>query len=51
VSITQDGETVTFTPEGDATVPAGGEVTFSFGVAGLLAALPSGCAINGESCS
>jgi len=51
VSVAQDGETVTFTPEGDATVPAGGAVTFSFEVAGLLAALPGGCAIDGIACS
>jgi hypothetical protein len=51
VSVAQDGETVTFTPDGDATVPAGGAVTFSFQVAGLLAALPGGCAIDGIACS
>jgi hypothetical protein len=51
VSVHQDGETVTFTPNGDATVPAGGVVSFSFEVAGLLAALPGGCAIDGVACS
>jgi hypothetical protein len=50
-TVAQDGETVTFTPDGDATVPAGGAVTFSFQVAGLLTALPGGCAIDGAACS
>ncbi|GAA3917530.1 cellulose binding domain-containing protein [Actinoplanes auranticolor] len=50
-SVAQDGETVTFTPSGEAAVPAGGSVTFSFQVAGLLAALPGGCVIDGNPCS
>jgi len=51
VSVAQDGESVTFTPSGDGTVPAGGSVTFSFGVLGTLLALPVGCAIDGNPCS
>ncbi len=47
----QDGETVTFTPDGNATVPAAGAVTFSFEVAGVLTALPGGCAIDASPCS
>ncbi|GAA3334996.1 hypothetical protein GCM10020358_01520 [Amorphoplanes nipponensis] len=50
-SVGQDGETVTFTPLPGATVPAGGAVTFSFEVAGLLAALPGGCTVDGAPCS
>ncbi|WP_433720146.1 cellulose binding domain-containing protein [Actinoplanes sp. CA-051413] len=50
-SVAQDGETVTFTPDGEPTVPAGGAVTFSFQVAGLLSALPGACAIDGSPCS
>lgn len=50
-SVAQDGETVTFTPAGEPTVPAGGAVTFSFQVAGLLSALPDACAIDGRPCS
>ena len=51
VSVVRDGDTVTFTPAGATTVPAGGAVTFSFEVGGLLAVLPGGCAINGRACS
>jgi hypothetical protein len=50
-SVAQDGETVTFTPAGEAVVPAGGTVTFSFEVDGLSAALPGGCVIGGSPCS
>ena len=50
-SVAQDGETVTFTPDGDPTVPAGATVSFSFEVPGLLTVLPGGCAIDGSPCS
>jgi hypothetical protein len=50
-SVAQDGEMVTFTPAGEPTVPAGGAVTFSFQVAGLLSALPGACVIDGSPCS
>ncbi|GAB1641729.1 hypothetical protein KRMM14A1259_21520 [Krasilnikovia sp. MM14-A1259] len=51
VSVTQDGEKVTFTPVGDAaTIPAGGSVTFTFTVQGVLTADPGSCMINGQSC-
>lgn len=51
VTVVQDGERVTFTPRGDAgTVPPGGSVSFTFQVAGILAAEPSGCALNGRAC-
>jgi hypothetical protein len=50
-SVAQDGETAAFTPDGDGTVPAGGAVTFSFEVDGVLAALPGDCAIDGVPCS
>lgn len=51
VSVVRDGDTVTFTPTGATTVPAGGAVTFSFEVGGLLAVLPGGCVINGRACA
>ncbi|BFU43696.1 hypothetical protein KRMM14A1004_19330 [Krasilnikovia sp. MM14-A1004] len=51
VTVTQDGEKVTFAPAGDATIPAGGSVTFTFTVQGVLAAEPSNCAINGAGCA
>jgi hypothetical protein len=48
----QQGSTVTFTPSGGTgTVPAGGSVRFTFSVGGLLAGDPTGCAIDGRSCS
>ncbi|MFI7544201.1 cellulose binding domain-containing protein [Actinoplanes sp. NPDC049599] len=50
-TVARDGEIVTFTPDGDPTVPAGGAVSFSFEVAGLLAALPGDCVIDGVACS
>ncbi|RZU49045.1 cellulose binding domain-containing protein [Krasilnikovia cinnamomea] len=51
VAVTQDGEKVTFTPPGDATIPAGGSVTFTFRVQGVLTAEPLNCAINGDPCA
>ncbi len=48
----QHGTTVTFTPSGGTgTVPAGGSVRFTFGVGGLLAGDPTGCAIDGRGCA
>jgi hypothetical protein len=47
----QHGTTVTFRPSGGTgTVPAGGSVSFTFSVGGLLAGDPTGCAIDGRSC-
>ncbi|GAB1693137.1 hypothetical protein KRM28CT15_49400 [Krasilnikovia sp. M28-CT-15] len=51
VTVTQDGEKVTFTPAGEATIPAGGSVTFTFTVRGVLTAEPLNCAINGDGCA
>jgi hypothetical protein len=50
-AVSQDDEDVVFTPKGDATVPAGGSVSFTFQVKGLLADEPTGCAIDGRPCS
>ncbi|BCB78638.1 hypothetical protein GCM10022251_59750 [Phytohabitans flavus] len=48
----QEGELVTFTPlPGNRELVAGGSVAFTFEVPGLLAGEPTGCAINGRSCS
>jgi hypothetical protein len=50
-SVTQSGARVTFTPVDDTrTVPAGGQVVFTFEVGGLLAGQPTGCAIDGRPC-
>jgi hypothetical protein len=52
VDVTQNGESVQFTPSGDGgAVPAGGSLTFTFTVRGTLAALPANCTINGRACS
>jgi hypothetical protein len=52
VDVTQNGESVQFTPSGDGgAVPAGGSLTFTFTVRGVLAALPTDCTINGRACS
>jgi hypothetical protein len=49
--VTQYGEDVTFTPKaGVRTVPAGGSVSFSFTVHGVLAAEPADCSIDGRPC-
>jgi hypothetical protein len=50
IDVSQNGAQVTFTPYGDS-VPAGGSVTFTFTVSGVMAAAPSGCAINGQACN
>ncbi len=44
------GDTVEFVPSGNATVPAGGSVSFAFEVRGALAADPADCTINGAPC-
>jgi hypothetical protein len=50
-SVNQSGARVTFTPVDDTrTVPAGGQVVFTFEVGGLLAGQPTGCAIDGRPC-
>jgi len=41
---------VRFTPGDGGAVPAGGSLTFTFTVAGVLSDLPTNCQINGESC-
>jgi hypothetical protein len=52
VDVTQNGESVQFTPSGDdGSVPAGGSLTFTFTVRGILAALPTNCTITGRACS
>jgi hypothetical protein len=50
VTVAQDGARVVFTPKGAGTVPAGGSVSFTFAVKGLLAAEPTDCAIDGHPC-
>jgi hypothetical protein len=51
-SVTQDGEMVVFTPAKKATdVPAGGSVTFTFQVTGVLTGEPSDCFVDGRPCS
>ena len=51
-SVTQDGETVVFTPDGKAAdIPAGGSVTFTFQIAGVLTGEPSNCSVDGRPCS
>jgi hypothetical protein len=48
---TQSGTTVTFRPaSGTASVSGHGSVRFTFGVTGLLAGPPTGCAIDGRPC-
>ena len=49
-AMSQHGDTVEFVPSGNATVPAGGSVTFTFEVRGVLAGDPSDCTINGSPC-
>jgi hypothetical protein len=50
----QDGTSVTFTPSGTGTVPAGGSVRFTFTVTGVNGAViggpPTGCTIDGRPC-
>jgi hypothetical protein len=50
--VTQNGESVQFTPAGDdGAVPASGSLTFTFTVRGVLSDLPTNCTINGRACS
>jgi hypothetical protein len=49
-AMSQHRGTVEFVPSGNATVPAGGSVTFTFEVRGVLAADPGDCTINGSPC-
>ena len=49
-AMSQHRDTVEFVPSGNATVPAGGSVTFTFEVRGALAADPADCTINGSLC-
>ena len=52
VDVTQNGESVQFTPSGDdGAVPAGGSLAFTFTVQGVLTDLPNSCTINGRTCS
>ena len=51
VTLSQDGESVLFTPGDGGVVPAGGTLTFTFNVRGILSDLPTNCTINGHSCS
>ena len=51
VLVSQDGESVLFTPGDGGIVPAGGSLTFSFAIRGVLAELPANCTINGHACS
>jgi len=51
-AVQQNGSTVVFTPAGGTgTVPAQGQVTFTFRVDGVLAGEPTGCDIDGRPCS
>ena len=50
VVVSQDGEQVQFAPGDGGAVPAGGSLTFTFTVSGVLSDLPANCLINGESC-
>jgi len=50
VVVSQDGEQVQFAPGDGGAVPAGGSLTFTFTVSGVLSDLPTNCQINGESC-
>ncbi len=49
-AMSQHRGTVEFVPSGNATVPAGGSVTFTFEVRGVLAADPGDCTVNGNPC-
>jgi hypothetical protein len=51
VAVDQSGESVEFTPAAGGVVPAGGSLTFSFSVRGVLSDLPGDCAVNGRACS
>jgi hypothetical protein len=52
VSVTRDGDRVTFAPGGPgAEVPPGGSFTFTFRIGGVLPAPPDGCTVNGHTCS
>ena len=48
----QNGSTVVFTPVGGTrSVPAGGSVTFTFNIGGVLAGDPTSCTVDGRSCT
>jgi hypothetical protein len=52
VEVTQNGDSVQFTPAGDdGAAPAAGSLTFTFTVRGVLSDLPTNCTINGRACS
>ena len=52
VEVSQRGESVVFTPSGaGGAVPAGGSLSFTFTIRGVLSALPHGCTIDGRACS
>jgi hypothetical protein len=47
----RNGTTVEFFPDDStAVVPAGGSVTFTFRLGGLLPGEPAGCAVDGRPC-
>jgi hypothetical protein len=50
-TVAQHRGEVVFTPSGNATVPAGGSVSFSFEVKGLLPDDLTGCTIDGRPCT
>jgi hypothetical protein len=50
-TVAQHRGEVVFTPSGNATVPAGGSVSFSFEVKGLLPGDLTGCTIDGRPCT
>jgi hypothetical protein len=49
-AVTQDGDQVTFRPYDGTAIAAGGSMTFTFTVNGLLPAVPYDCAIDGKPC-